>query len=543
MRLIDYLNLARDRWVVVLGMVIASSVAVLGITLQQAPAYSASSRVRLSLPVAETDIVVREIQADVNTEAELVKSSQVAAAVAAAIGYLGRPDELLDRLSVSAVPNTAVVQITATDTTDAQAVTLANTFAAKFVEVRQATLDAALSTQGQQLSQQQVDLQNRHAKLTSALSDVPTGSPEALALQVEQSSVLTDLVQLRSRLDSLARIQVDARNRYEIIREARDAATVRSTSLNRALVFGVLIGLPLALAVILLLDSLSNAIRGRDDVERHAGTEVLGIVPYDRAWVDEVEPRLAVVVDALSPVADAYRTLGHNVSRLAAAQGAQTILVTSPGGGDGKTSVAVNLAVVSSDAARRTLLVEADLRHPRAHAFLGASPQPGVTDVLAGGVELVDAVKTIGPDLEFFGAGSVTDRPDLLVGRSDIERLLSQLLDREGPGAPRTRPLRVRPSSISPILVIIDSSSVLNAVEVSSLAAAVDAVLLVTRVGVTSRQAVRAAAEQIRRAGGVLLGAVVIGAKSMADTGWSPQGERMVDAVEPGRPGARAVEG
>lgn len=543
MRLIDYLNLARERRGVVIGVVIASCLAVLGFNFLQSPAYSARASVRLSLPIAETNVVVREIQADANTEAELVKSTQVAEAVANAIGYKGRPDELLDTLTVSAIPNTAVVEITAVDVTGPQAVSLANTFAAKFVEVRQATVDEALSAQEQQLAQQQSDLQARHAKLTAALAEVRAGSPDALALQVEQAAVLSELVQLRSRLDSLARARADARNRYEIIRLARDADTVRSTSPTRAVVFGGLIGLPLALASLLLLDSLSNAIRGRDDVERLAGVEVLGIVPHDRTWVDEVEPRLIVATDALSPVADAYRTLGHTISRAAAARGAQTILVTSPGDGDGKTSVAVNLAVVSSDAARRTVLVEADLRHPRAHAFLGAVPEPGVTDVLAGRAELVEAVKSIGPDLEFLGAGSVVDRPDLLIGRSDLEHLLTQLVDREADGTSRVRPLRVRPSSISPVLVIIDSSPVLNAAEVSNLAAAADVVLLVTRVGITTRQTVRAAAEQIRRSGGVLLGAVVIGARSVADTGWSSPGERTGDTVEPRSTGARAREG
>lgn len=541
MRLIDYLNLARERIVVVVAVIVVACAAVLAFTFVQTPEYAADARVRLSLPVPETDPVVREVQADTNTEAELVRSTQVANAVADTLGTAGHPDELLDKVEVAPIPNTAVIQITATDGIRVGAVRLVNAFARNFVEVRQANLDEALTTQGEALDQQQRDLEERHARVTSALQQVPQGSQQELALQAEQSGILSELVQVRSRQDSLTRVRADTRNRYEIIRAANDARAVRSTSPARALVFGLLIGLPLALAAILLLDSLRNTVRGRDDVESLTGVDVVGVIPYDRAWTDPSEARLAIVADPLSPVADAYRTLGHNLGRLAAGRDASTILVTSPGDGDGKTSVAVNLALVASDGARRTVLVEADLRHPRAHTFLGTAPDPGMTDVLIGDIELGEALQSLGGELTFLGAGTVADRPDLLIARAGVDRILGDLAAYDREAGAKARPLRPRASSIGPPLVVLDSSPVLSAAEVSVMAAAADAVLLVARVGVTPRQAVRAAADQLVRAGGNLLGAVVVGAKSIADQGW-PVPAGAPEGTEASPSEARAVD-
>src|SRR5205823_2768678 len=117
-------------------------------------------------------------------------------------------------------------------------------------------------------------------------------------------------------------------------------------------------------------------------------------------WQNAAQPRLVTAIDPLSATAEAYRTLSFTLARYAELAGATSILVTSPGDGDGKTATVANLAVAAADSGRWTRVVEADLRNPRLHAFFEARSAPGVSDVLAGEVELDAAVIQLGTGLE-----------------------------------------------------------------------------------------------------------------------------------------------
>lgn len=516
MRLYDYLEIARERIVVVLAIILVTMMAVIGLLLFQDPVQTATVRLRARPPApgsaVNTIAEEQQQQTDLGTEAELLRSSKVAQAVADELGIQGNADDLLDRVTAVPVGSTTILRIDAIAPTAAEAIDLANTFAVKYLQVRRETLTKDLDAEAETISAQLKTHLERLSAIDQVRANAAPGSTEASAALAERDQVVADLTVARARLDALASRAAVSVGFGEIIQEAREASASRSQSVPRATVFGLLLGIPLALAAVLVLDSMSNDVRTRQDVERAANADLIGVIPLDPAWGNPAKARLVTRDDPLSPAAEAYRRLSFTLARHADLAGVTSVLVTSPGDGDGKTATAANLAVAAADAGRPTRVIEADLRNPRLHTFFGAPAGPGLTEVLAGEATLDESIVELGFGLELLPAGRASERPDLLLARGDVAAVLGH-----APSAAVERPLRARGSAASN-LVLVDSASILEAAEVARLAADVDGVVLVVRARTTSKQALSTAAEQVRRAGGNVLGVVLVGLRSVEES-------------------------
>ncbi len=109
-----------------------------------------------------------------------------------------------------------------------------------------------------------------------------------------------------------------------------------------------------------------------------------------------------------------------------------TIVVTSAESGEGKSLTALNLALVLAQESNRTvLLVDADLRRPSLHTYLGVKPQLGLADCIIDRVDLHDAlIKTTIPRLNFLGAGKKTETPAELLSSDRMKELMREIKDR-----------------------------------------------------------------------------------------------------------------
>jgi Mrp family chromosome partitioning ATPase len=301
-----------------------------------------------------------------------------------------------------------------------------------------------------------------------------------------------------------------------VIRPAAGARTVRDPSPGRNLVFGMLLGVPVSLASVLLVDSLNNTVRSKGESEAATGAPVLAVVPFDSNSDNGLAPRLVSEVDPVSPVAEAYRTLRHNLELAASRASMRTVLITSPGPLEGKTTVAANLALAYVDAHRSVDLVDAHLRRPRAYALFDAKPEPGLREVLTGVLNLRATTQRVRPRMTFLAAGNGPDRPDRILALPVLRKLLDFLGD-DVTGS-NDQGVATQNSSRGNV-VLIDGGPVLEIGEASFLAAAVDGVVLVLRAGSTSPEAAREAGGQLRRAGANLVGVVLLGSHSTVRTG------------------------
>lgn len=127
--------------------------------------------------------------------------------------------------------------------------------------------------------------------------------------------------------------------------------------------------------------------------------------------------------------ADAFRLLRTQCLRAMESQGARTMAVTSPHYGDGKTTIALNLAIsIAQDLKQTVLLVDLDLRKPSVTSYLGLRPAAGLSDYLAGQTELSDCLIRLPFErMSVLGAGAATDRSSEALGSPQMAALASEL--------------------------------------------------------------------------------------------------------------------
>ena len=178
-----------------------------------------------------------------------------------------------------------------------------------------------------------------------------------------------------------------------------------------------------------------------------------------------------------------------------------TVAIVSPLEGEGRTTVAIGLARALTDAGKRVVLVDADLRGPSVGARMGVSSTPGLNDVLEGRAELRDALRYVdGFDrrLTVLPAGSPSVRSAELLGSKEMESLLALLAeDRD--------------------FVVIDTPPLLHSSDTVALAGRTSGLVLVARLDQTPRDAARRSARIAQSVGGHIIGAVATGVKFASD--------------------------
>lgn len=511
MRLVDYLEVIRQRRTLFGAIVVGVALAAVLAGLFQSPSYEATARLRVQ-PVAPWSDLSSFFEDDggfvqgLATEAELLRGVAVAERVRADLGLEEPVDALIGRIRVEGVRDAAVLLVTATARDADVAQRIANGFADAYIEVRREQAVEAAEETSQRLNRRiestQAELEQVDAEAAAAAGD----PARAAALQARRDRLVGQLVALETNVEALEDREAIANGVGEVIQPASTARVTGESSLPRYLVLGLLTGAALGLGAVLLIDSFNESLRTKEDAEELTGAQVLGFVPWSESDVPLRD-------DPVSPEAEAYRLLRLNIERVLGSNG-QRLLVTSPGSGDGKSVVALNLALAYAEADQGPLLVDLDLRRPRLHELLRVAGSPGLGEVLDGETPIGETIQQPTPRLLFVAAGE--HRPasvDASIGAVDPAKLLAKLnraATGAAGGADHRQRAPARGARRSPPL-IVDAPPVFEAAEVSTMAGAVDGVLLVLRPGATGRQATLRAAEQIRRAGGEIVGVVMVG--------------------------------
>lgn len=166
-------------------------------------------------------------------------------------------------------------------------------------------------------------------------------------------------------------------------------------------------------------------------------------------------------------------------------------MVTSAVQGEGKSVVALNLAVAAARAGDRVVIVDADLRRPRISALLGQPDVQGLAHVLSDQVPLDDAVQGSGVDgLVVLPAGGIPPNPAELLSERNLERVLTRV-------------------AAGCDLVIVDSPPVLAVTDAVEMSLVVEAVVLVVDAGRTGRRELREAARRLDLVGANVAGVVI----------------------------------
>ena len=284
----------------------------------------------------------------------------------------------------------------------------------------------------------------------------------------------------------------------EVIDPATGATSVDPRG-RMNVVLDALLGLILGVGAAFFLEYLDRTVRTSSDVETLLGIPVLGIIPRLRRLSpleEEAAPPqglpLVVALDPLDPAAEAYRNLRMNLMFISTEDDPiRSVLFSSPGPGEGKSTTVVNFAVMLAQQGQRVLLVDADLRRPALHRSLDLLREPGLTNLLIGDATVREAVRpSVLPNLDVLPSGPFPPNPSELLNSKAMKRLLEELEGRYS-------------------LVIVDSPPVLAVTDAAVLAVHTDGAVLVLRLGETEQRAAERSVEQLRRLGVRVFGAVL----------------------------------
>jgi len=246
---------------------------------------------------------------------------------------------------------------------------------------------------------------------------------------------------------------------------------------------GAFLGLLVGIAGVAVRDHLDDRVRDRADLERSLDAPAVAEVPRIRRHV--MNPAFVFRNAPASPAAEAYRYLRARVRPLlssSAKDGGSVLLVAGARAGEGRTSVAINLATAIANADESVIVVDADLRNPSLSEGFQAGERPGLAELLAGRASLEEvAVPTDVPGLRLVSAGRA--RP--FAGTFEVMRLSRALAG-------------IRAAAD---VVVVDSPPVLTVSDAITLASLSDLVVVVADLRRTCRADVRAAAQQIRASG------------------------------------------
>lgn len=201
---------------------------------------------------------------------------------------------------------------------------------------------------------------------------------------------------------------------------------------------------------------------------------------------------LITVSEPRSPISEAYRTLRTNLDFASLDQALKTLAVTSAGVGEGKSTTLANLAVVSAQAGRNVILVDADLRRPTLHQVFGLGNDVGLTSLMMDEEALASPpVQETGIEgLTVLTSGPLPPNPADLMGSRRMEGVIATLAERAEQ-------------------VLFDTPPVVAVTDAAVLATKVDGVLLVISAGKTRREYARSAVQRLEQINARLVGTVL----------------------------------
>jgi capsular exopolysaccharide synthesis family protein len=254
------------------------------------------------------------------------------------------------------------------------------------------------------------------------------------------------------------------------------------------LAVGLVIGFGLGAATAVVRARLDRSLKDPDEVAELAGAPVIGVVLRD----GELEKRHRIDLQGSSRSAEAYRHLQTNLQFLDVDTPPRVLVVSSAMPSEGKTTVAVNLALALADAGQRVALVEADLRRPRVTSYLGLVTGVGLTNVLTGRARVEEVAQPYGEDgdLVVVGAGPSAPNPAQLLASGAMGALLHELRSTHD-------------------YVLLDAPPLLPVADATGLAVLADGVLLSVRHGGTTREQLQRTRATLDRVGARMVGAVL----------------------------------
>jgi Mrp family chromosome partitioning ATPase len=459
------------------------------VTRAQPKVYNSATSVLVQPAGLDTNVAGGRTKGDINldTEAQLVKSTAVAAGARQLLRATAPPDDLAGNVSVEVPANTSVLVVAFSSDTPQGAQSGSHAFAEAYLRNREASARAKLDAQITALNAKIKPLATTLTSINNQLARSTADSPQRPNLESQRSTTQNQLNDLSGKLNALTTATVSA---GEIISDARLPEDPSSPNPMLNLATGMMAGLLLGLGIAVLRERLDRRIRTVADVRQRGRVTVLA------ALDERTAPRFDDVLQPYGAGGRIFNRLRNEVLASLDAD-AQIIVVTGASRGSATTLVAGNLATALARTGSDVVLIGAHLPDTMLDAaplarMLGVNATPGLSDLLAGRVGLGDAIQQAPrvPSLRVITTGGAATAAGLMQSQR-----LRDTLDT----------LRRQTNYI-----VIEAPSTSTGADAQSLASLADAAILAVELRRASRPFLLDAVEQLRRVGTPLLGAVVL---------------------------------
>jgi polysaccharide biosynthesis transport protein len=501
----DWLSLlSRQRWIVV-AAVLAALVAALAVSLSQQRLYQASATVLVNQQdpaVAAFNLASGTTSPPdryAATQAALARVGTVAQQAVAAAHVPGRTAAgLLASSSVSANPTADLLTFSVTDPDPTVAQKLATAYARQFTLYRRQLDTSALS---------------------AGLADVGQRLARLHALGQGDSPLARQLRSTRHRLAELQVLEASGSSAVLVGRAGSASAVQPRTRRNIAL--ALIAGVALGVALAFLRDALDTRVRSDDELRARLGAPVLGHIPRVTGSTAG-DHQLAVLTEPAGESAEAFRILKTNLNITQRQHHVSSIVITSTGEGEGKSTTAANLAVTLARSSRHVILVDLDLRHPGIDAFFSLGGRPGLTSVAAGEIGLTHALSVVDvrPEdstayagvLEVLTVGTAPPDPGEFLSSELVADALVELSERCD-------------------VLLIDAPPMLAVGDAMTIATQTDALLLVVDVNAVRRATLTEMRRVLDACPALTLGLVATGCNGADLRGYRRNGDRREGAT------------
>lgn len=450
----DLLGTLRRGWWLILACALLSGATAFVISLSQTKRYTASASLLFRDPAFDqtlfggSNVPTDDPARQADTNLRLVRLRKVAERTAARPDVFLSAKQVHDAVEVSADRQADVVVIQATSEDPVLAAKLANVYGGEFIDLRREA-DRQTIFRAQRAIERQIAALEKQGNTGRQNAD-------SLLRRAEQLYVLASL----------------QTGNVELVERARPPTRPSSPRTERNTALGLLLGGLLGVGLVLLRGRLDRRLRTSESLEDAFGRPLLARVPV----ADDLREGLAT---PRSPTQDAFSTLWTNLRYFNVTRKVDSVLVTSSSRGDGKSTVALNLAAAATRTGHRALLLEADLRRPSLARVSRTSPSNGLTQTLVGATSIDEATAELalsadadptgdGRHIDVIFAGPISPNPAEMLDSQAMRSLLTaarELYD----------------------LVVIDTPPISLVPDAIPLAQQVGAVVVVARTGQTTR--------------------------------------------------------
>ena len=490
----------RRWWWLVIAAVLA---ALLGniISRQQTPVYQATTTILIGDSIKSPNVDRVDIQVSealVQTYVEIARRQPVLQGVITTLNLNQSWQSLNDQIQVTLIESTQLIEIVVEANSPEMARKIADEIVNQMILLNPASVADATSEsvntfnreQLQSLQQRIVDGQNRLAEIDTAMS-TSISEIELDNLQREKTTLQGLMVEWEKNYTQLLVITEPKRNPTQItvIESAHSSnRQIRPRTQLNTIMSG-LVGLIIALGVIFLMDFLDDTYKSFSDFSQSEEVNILGSIRKikGRKLADKVVAHLS----PYSPVTESYRIIRSRIRFRPGDNPTRSIMVTSSMPAEGKSVTVANLAVVFAQANYKTLVVDAELRHPVLHEMFNVSNEVGLGDLLSSPELTVEECvrDTAVNNLQILTSGMPLLDPSERLGSKRMEEILSEL------------------KTLAEV-VILDSPPVLVFADAIVLSRRIDGVIVVIQAGKTKRSAIAQTFFDLQNANANLLGSI-----------------------------------